>query len=354
MSEIMSMSTWNPNAVRYMKPKTNAVGGKSITVISSQTNRSVYVTLPKLITWGISDYTDAQTGESNGKFNISLQFPRDCDRTPETDTAINKLKAFEEQILEDAVPNSEIWFGKKQSREIVEYGYFPFLKYSKDKDTGKVDPSKGPAFRPKVPKYQDKWNVEVWDADRNMIFPSADDEDCTPMDFVPSRSSVISIVQCGGLWVGGKGWGITWKLTQCVVKPQVMQPVLRGQLHVEMSAEDTAAIKKDIPINAAEPEPELDTTTTPTAEEATFVEDSDDDEPVQTPVAPEPEPVPEPTPTKAPVKKVIAKPKPKPVEAEAEAENRPAEPEPEPEPEPAEAPKTVIKKKVVAKKKPVA
>ena len=344
----MTTSTWNPSAVRYMKPKVNTNGvGKSITVISSQTNRSVFVTLPKLITWGISDYTD-EKGESNGKFNIALQFPREGDRTPESDEALQKLKDFEEQILEDAVKNSEIWFGKKQTREIVEYSYFPFLKYTKNKETGLVDPAKGPAFRPKVPKYQDKWGVEVWDADQNMVFPSVD-EHATPMDFVPSRSSVVSIVQCGGLWVGGKGWGITWKLTQCVVKPQVMQPVLRGKLHIQLSEEDTAAIKKDIPISGGD-EPATTEPVVETEEESTFVEDSDEDEPA---------PAPAPTPT--PKKVVKQKPAPAPV-PEPEPEPEPvveSDPEPEPEPvrepvaspAPAPAPAKVVKKKVVAKKK---
>jgi hypothetical protein len=294
-----------------------------------------------LITWGISDYTD-EKGESNGKFNIALQFPREGDRTPESDEALQKLKDFEEQILEDAVKNSEIWFGKKQSREIVEYSYFPFLKYTKNKETGVVDPAKGPAFRPKVPKYQDKWGVEVWDADQNMVFPSVD-EHATPMDFVPSRSSVVSIVQCGGLWVGGKGWGITWKLTQCVVKPQVMQPVLRGKLHIQLSEEDTAAIKKDIPISGDEPATQP---VAETEEESTFVEDSDEDEP---------EPAPTPTPAPAPKKVVKPKPAPEPVpEPEPVVESEP-EPEPVREPEPvaaaAPAPAKVVKKKVVAKKK---
>ena len=40
------------------------------------------------------------------------------------------------------------------------------------------------------------------------------------MDFVPKMSNVACVLQCGGLWFGGKGWGLTWKVNQIVVKPR--------------------------------------------------------------------------------------------------------------------------------------
>jgi hypothetical protein len=116
-----------------MQPKVNDRGGKSVTLISTQSNRSLYVTLPMLVTWGISDYTDSTTGESDGKYTISLQFPRDQDRNDETDEALRKMKEFEDKLLNDAVKNAEVWFGKKKSREVVEDGYYSFLKYGKNK-----------------------------------------------------------------------------------------------------------------------------------------------------------------------------------------------------------------------------
>ena len=272
---VMSMNNWNPSAIRYMAPKVNDRGGKSVTLISTQSNRSLYVTLPMLVTWGINDFTDSTTGESDGKYTISLQFPRDQDCNEETDEALRKMKEFEDKLLNDAVKNAEVWFGKKKSREVVEDGYYSFLKYGKNKETGEIDTSKAPTIRPKVPCYDGKWKVEVYDTQGDLLFPCPDNDTATPMDFVPKRSNVMSIIQCGGVWVGGKGWGLTWKLTQCVVKPMVMEYVLGG-LRLNITSEQSDAISKDIPKGSEEQViTEEDEKKVPVN---TYVQDSDDDE----------------------------------------------------------------------------
>lgn len=290
-SIVLSTEKWTPSALRYMQPKVNDRGGKSITIISTQTNRSLYVTLPMLLSWGISDYTDEKTGESDGKYTISIQFPRDQERRPDTDQALQKMKEFEEQILTDAVKHSEAWFGKKQSREIVEYGYFSFLKHSKNKDTKEIDSTKAPSIRPKVPNYDGKWKVEIYDTQSNLLFPAAN-ENATPMEFVPKRSNVICMLQCGGIWVGGKGWGLTWKLAQCVVKPQEMESVF-GKCNIMISDEVSTEMNKELDDTVPVAEPAV--------ENSSYVEDSDDDGEPPVKAVPVPAPVvPDPVPTPAP------------------------------------------------------
>jgi len=316
-----------------MTPKLNDKGGKSINVISNQTNRSLHLTLPLLMTWGITDFTDDKTGESDGKFSMSLNFPNPEYATPETNLALQKLKDFEEKLLNDAVANSEAWFGKKQSREITEYGFFPFLKYSKNKETKATDYTRAPAIRPKVPKYGEDWKVEVYDTKMNLLFPSPSLS--SPIDLVPKQSNVASVISCGGIWIGGKGWGLTWKLVQCVVKPQLMESVF-GKCHIQLSEEDVETIEKKV--EAIKP--------TPTPVVSSYTEDSDQEfEPVKK-VAPKVEEavkkVVEPT-----KKEVVAPKVEEPVEEEAATKE---EPEAEPE-EVAEvaAPKKKIIKKIVKK-----
>jgi hypothetical protein len=128
--------------------------------------------------------------------------------------------------------------------------------------------------------------VEIYDTQSNLLFPSAN-ENATPMEFVPKRSNVICMLQCGGIWVGGKGWGLTWKLAQCVVKPQEMESVF-GKCNIMISDEASAEINKD-----------LDETKYPEVVEesgSSYVEDSDDDQPRAKAVAPVPVPVPAPVP----------------------------------------------------------
>ncbi len=294
---VLNMSEFSPSAIRYMQPRVNDRGGKSVTVISTQSNRGLFVTLPLMLTWGISDYID-EKGESDGKYTISLQFPRESDATKETDSALQKLKDFENKIIDDAVTNSVAWFGKKASREIVADRYFPFLKYKKDKDSGETDYNSPPTLRPKVPCYDGDWKSEIFDPKGTLLFP-CDTEGSTPMDFISKGSHVACVVQCGGLWFGGKGWGLIWKLAQAVVKPRVMDTVFgKGLCQITLSAEEEEAIYK-------EPEEPVVEDVAPVNTE---VLDSDDEGASEEPVVePEPEPVEEPEPVVAPPKKKVVK-----------------------------------------------
>lgn len=291
---------WNTSGIRYMAPRISDRGAKSVALISTQSNRGLCISTPLLMTWGISDYVD-EKGESDNKFNMSLVFPNKDYATETTEAFLSKLKDFEEQILKDAVQNSEVWWGKKKSREVIEDNFFPFLKYPKDKLTGDVDMSRAPSMRAKVPNYDGRWNIEIYDTENQLIFP-CDNENLTPMDFVPKKSNVACVLQCGGLWFGGKGWGVTWRLNQCVVKPHIQETVF-GKCHIELSTDEKTTIERQ-PIadnvNDSEDEegPAINATTTQ-------VEDSDE-EPEQVEAEPEPEPEPEPVKKKV-VKKVTKK-----------------------------------------------
>ena len=324
---VLNVAEWNPASVRYMQPKINERGAKSINIISTQSNRSLHISTPLMMTWGISDFVD-EKGESDGKFSMSLNFPNDDYATPVTTEFLAKLRKFENQILDDAVKNSEAWFGEEMSREVAKHTFFPFLKYSKDKTTKKIDMTKPPAIRAKVPNYNNRWAVEIYDTNSKLIFP-CENENMTPMDFIPKKSNVACVLQCGGLWFGGKGWGLTWKLNQCVVKPQEVISVY-GRCHIQLSTDELASIEKPI---AAEEDVEQEDIVAP-APVSTEVADSDNEE--------EPEVESAPTPAPAPVKKIVKK-----------VVSAPAAPTPEPTQESESVAETAAepaKKKIVKKK----
>jgi hypothetical protein len=279
-----------------------------------------------MMTWGISDFVDEKTGESDGKYSMSLVFPNDDYKTPASSTFLDRLKAFENQILDDAVKYSDAWFGEELSREVVKHNFFPFLKYTKDKVTKKIDHTKSPSIRARIPNYNNKWGIEVYDTTSKLLFP-CDNENMTPMDFVPKKSQVATVLQCGGLWFGGKGWGITWKVNQCVVKPQEVVSVY-GRCHIQLSTDEINSMDKRVPLAGGADDEDDEAEALPASKPApkpvvnTTVEDSDEEED---------EPTPAPAPAPEVKKKVIKK-----------------APEPEPEPEPvAEVKKKVVKKKVV-------
>lgn len=289
---VLPVSDWVPSSLKYMPPKVNERGGKSINLISTQTNRSLHVVTPLMMTWGVSDYVDERTGESDGRFTMSLNFPNADYETPALKDFLAKLKAFENQILDDAVKNSEAWFGEQMSREVAKHTFFPFLKYSKDKTTKKIDLTKAPSIRAKVPNYGGRWAVEIYDTSSNKIFPCENDN-MTPVDFIPKKSNVAAVLQCSGLWFGGKGWGVTWKVVQCVVKPQELVSVF-GRCHIQLTDDDIGRMDKPLVTEGADEEEDEAVV----AAVSTEVADSDAEE--------ETEPEPEPEPVK-PVKKVVKK-----------------------------------------------
>lgn len=324
---VLTINDWNTNGIRYMQPKVNDRGAKSVNIISTQTNRSLSIQTPLMMTWGITDYTD-EKGESDGKFTMSLNFPNAQYAKPATDDFLAKFKAFENQILDDAVKNCELWFGEADmSREVLKHMYFQSLKYSKDKVTKKFDLTKPPSIRAKVPNYDGRWSVELYDTSSKLVFPDSSNPNITPIDLVPKQSNVAAVLQCGGLWFGGKGWGITWKLIQAVVKPKEVVSIF-GRCHIQLSDDDISAMDKQPVVTDVPEEEEL---TDPVI--STHVEDSDEEEAVDEPPPP---PV-----AATLVKKVVKKAVPSPVAAEPESPSEVAVDE-----APKPAVKKVVKKKV--------
>ncbi len=325
-SIVLKVNDWATEAIRFTPPKMNDKQGKSINIISSQTGRGLHIQTPLMTTWGISDFVDKDTGVSDGKFSLSLTFPNEEYANANTTAFLNKMKAFEENILDEAVKNSELWWGEKLTKDIIKYSFFPILKYPKIKGTKKPDLTKSPSVSAKVPFYEkeNRWNVEIYDTNGTMLFP-CENEELTPTYFVPKLANVACVLQCGGIWIGGKGWGVTWKLVQAVVKPRENVSVF-GKCHIQLSDEDKTAIETHDEQDVADvPAPEP-------AQVNTQVNDSDD----------ESTPAPVPVAAPKPVAKVAAAPVAAPVAA------------PEPvaalEPEPAAAPAEPVVKKTVVKK----
>ena len=104
---VLDVNAWVPDSIRFTPPKVNDKQGKSINIISNQTGRGLHISSPLMTTWGISDFVDQTTGVSDGKFSISLSFPNQEYATKNSTMFLDKVKAFETAILNEAVKNSE-------------------------------------------------------------------------------------------------------------------------------------------------------------------------------------------------------------------------------------------------------
>jgi hypothetical protein len=241
MNKVLEFYDWNPKSHKYMAPKVNDKGGKSIVLISEQIRHPLLLDVPPLVmTWKIANFCDEQ-GNSDGKYRMSLNFPNPKYKSNATDEFLKKMIEFQEKILDDAVNNSELWWGEKMSKELVKHTFFPLLKYPKDKTTKKVDLSRPPSMSVKVPFSGNKWDIKLFDTKCNQIFP-CEDPSLTPVDFVPKLSKVGSTIKCTGIWIGGKGWGLTWKLIHAFVQPKESQDI-RRICHMKLSEDDKKIIE---------------------------------------------------------------------------------------------------------------
>ena len=213
-SIVMTHHRFVPTAFKMMAPRENRVGGRSITVISTQTGRSLHLETPTMRTFGISDYTNEE-GESDGKFTISLLL--DDSEDEEVRMFKEKVQQFEDAVLDYAVANSELWFGEVMSKDMAQYTMFRTMKYPKIKNTKKPDMTRSPTMKAKVANYQGRWEAEIYDSTGKLMFPN-ENKDETPIDYVTKNSFVACVLQCTGAWIGGKGWGLSYKFIQCVLK----------------------------------------------------------------------------------------------------------------------------------------
>jgi hypothetical protein len=274
---IINGTEFNCENIKYSSPKTNSVGGKSVNIFNKITNSRLNISTPMMLTWGASDYVDKSSGQGNGKFEMSLQFPNEDYKNEEASEFLENLKKFEDKIKNDALANSKNWFGKvHKSLDILEALYSPMLKYSKDKSTGECDLTKAPSIRIKIPVWEGTWRCEVYDDEGTKLFPNS--SGTTPVELIPKATNVKVLMTCGGIWFANGKFGITWKLVQAMV--QKPRPQLSGRCFLKPSvkpATPTEPVEEQIQppvspvVDIEQPQVEL-----PKSE--VIVEDSDCDE----------------------------------------------------------------------------
>ena len=215
---IIDGTEFTTESIMYTSPKANENGGKSLNILNKHTKTGLRLTTPLMLTWGASDFVD-QNGNSNGKYEMSLQFPQEEYSNDEVRAFLKNMKALENKIKEDALIKSKDWFGKvHKSADIIEELFTPMLKYPKIKGTAESDMTKNPTLRLKIPQWQGAQKCEIYDEDDNPLFPNKENPTVSPLDFLRKGVMLASVIQCGGIWFTNGKFTVTWKLVQCVVQ----------------------------------------------------------------------------------------------------------------------------------------
>ena len=234
MATIVSGATFNASTdYVYTKPKLNANNGKMIGILNKNNMKSLYLSTPLMLTWGVNEYTDDKTGKKT--FDMALQFPNQEYNNPECAAFLKNMQELEKRIKDDAITNCKEWLNKpKMVAEAVEALWTPMLKYPRDKATEEPDHSRAPSLKVKIPFWDDVFkNVELYNEASVQVFPNDDNNSIG--DYIVKGTNVATLIQCGGIWVANGKFGVTWKLFQAVVKPRT---TLSGKCHIVLSEKD--------------------------------------------------------------------------------------------------------------------
>lgn len=236
---ITNFDSWDATSLNYGNAKLNNRGGKVIKILDSK-NGTLIINTPLILTWGINKIVDESSGRTS--YNLSLQYPSEQYGTDTTNLFFQKMKEFEETILNDAQKNCEAWFNKKKmSREVVEALYSPILKYPNIKGTSEPDYTKMPTTRVKIPYWDEKFNVELYNPDNESIYRPGDVlEDGQFETFIPKRSHIAVVMQCNGIWFINGKFGVSFQMLQSIVQPPIR---IQGSCFVQLVDKDKELLK---------------------------------------------------------------------------------------------------------------
>ena len=271
MASILSGVDFNASSdFVYTKAKVNASGGKQVGILNKQNMKSLYMSTPLMLTWGVNEYTDEKTGKVT--YDMALQFPNEEYNSPECAAFLKNIQELETRVKNDAITNSKEWLNKsKLGAEAVDALWTPMLKYPKDKSTDEPDYSRPPTLKLKIPYWEGEFkNVELYNESKALVFPN--DEDIHISNFIVKRSNVATIIQCGGVWVANGKFGVTWKLFQAVVKPRA---TLGGKCHINLSEKDKEKMAASV---STDDDDGNDSELVKPTTSVTEVDDSDDEE----------------------------------------------------------------------------
>lgn len=261
----------------FNEPKVNASGGKAVGIVNKHNRKALVITTPLMLTWGVNEYVDESSGRSS--YDMALQFPKSDYATPETTAFLDNMIAFQDSVKEHVKNESKKLLNKaKVTDDVVDALFHPMLNYRKDPNTGEPDLTSAPTLKIKLPYWDNKFDIEIYDANDNMLFgddPTTGESkrDISPKQLITKGAHVATMLRFGGIWFANGKFGATLRLVQTVVKPPT---TLKGKCHIRLSTAERSRLE-------AQSEADKETESV----DQVACDDSDDDESLQTPVVEE-------------------------------------------------------------------
>ena len=171
----------------------NAKGGKMV-YVNLAGGTKAHFEMPTLRSpFGISTYTDNNTGVTSYSLDLSLEDP----------SVVDKIRAIENSVLDHVTSHSEELLGKKYSQEVIKDALFKScIRESKE---GKY----APTLKLKILTRDGKFVPEAYDSSRCM----------TTLDTLQKGQRVKTIVDFNQIWIIDNKFGLSVRLLQAMLFP---------------------------------------------------------------------------------------------------------------------------------------
>lgn len=210
MSVVNLPKNINVNKLKYSAPKALSNGSRTV-YVSYEGERLTLQTPLMSLPYGVGNGYNADKGEDDGqgkKYEANISF-KGQDTNPAVKKMLDKMKEIENKIKNDCFENRLIWLRDDYDgiKSVVDRLFYPIVKYSKDKQTGKITDEYPPTMKLKFPydPMKDAFNFECSDMNGNEL------DFKTIVDNLKGSKGRF-VIQLAGLWFAGGKYGCTWKI----------------------------------------------------------------------------------------------------------------------------------------------
>ena len=205
-SQVVMSTNFDPKAIKFGSVDKTKKGGKIVYLgFGPEGKDRISIQTPAMVLpFGVTPYED--NGEIQS-YSVDISF-RTADVDPKVADFKTKIDALDEIMIDVATANSEAWFGKKMTKDLVAEFYRKLVNNK--------NPQYPPVLKVKVGVGMNgEPNAQFYDEQRNPV----------SIEYLSKGTVVKMICEVSSVWFVNKTFGCTFRLAQAAVvsKPRRLQ-----------------------------------------------------------------------------------------------------------------------------------
>lgn len=200
-SNIVQAATFDATKVAFDQPRILDSGGKMVYL--NYDGRPLQIQTARMnVPYGLNVFD--KSGPVS--YSVDLSF-RGTEEDPKMAEFKSMMEELDELLIDAGVKNAAAWFKMPNaSREVISAFYTRGVKYSTDRE-GKPKPYP-PTLKVKLAKKNGVFETQFYDAQKRSY------EGVTVEELLVKRAETTALLKCGGVWISGTKFGLTWKAVQ--------------------------------------------------------------------------------------------------------------------------------------------